>query len=108
MFKSFGLIAFLSIFSTAFTTKAIAGVTDPLPQTTQSTEIIKSKINVPICYMETANGKILDLSSLCKQSSSFRTRSNPPFFSPYNSSAIEKFDDELYEKGNRSLQWRRW
>lgn len=108
VFKLFWVIALLSIFSTAFRAKAIAGVTVPLPQTTQSTETIKSKISVPICYMETANGKILDLSSLCKQSTNFRNRSNPSSFSPYNSSAIKKFDDELYEKGNQSLQWRRW
>lgn len=98
MLKLFWLVACLYIVLTTFVAKASAGLTVP-SQKTESSEVIKSKIDVPICYMQTANGTILDLSSLCKQSSNLRTRSTQPSPSPYNYSSIKKFDDELYGEG---------
>lgn len=99
--KPFWLLVFLSIFFTAFLTRASFILATPSPQTTQSLEVIKSKVDVPTCYMETANGTVLNLSNLCQQlSTNSDTRSNLPSPSPYNSSLIKKFDDELYGKGN--------
>lgn len=100
MLKSVRLITLLSIFFMAFIAKANVGITVPLPQATQFSKVIQSKIYVPICYMETANGTILDLSSLCKKSSNSSMLSNPPSPSPYNYSLMKKFDEELYGEGN--------
>lgn len=96
MLKLFWLVACLYIVLTAFIAKASAGIPSQKPE---SSEVIKPKIDVPICYMETANGIILDLSSLCKQSPNLRTRSNQLSPHPYNYSSIKKFDDELYGEG---------
>lgn len=97
--KSFGLIASLSFALTVFIAEAAFSL--PLPQETQPSEVAKSEVDVPICYMQTANGRILSLSRLCEQQPvDSGIRSALPSPSPYNASAIEKFDDELYGKGN--------
>lgn len=98
MLKLLWLVACLYITLIAFIAKASAGLTVP-SQKPESLEVIKSKIDVPLCYMETANGTILDLSSLCQQSPNLRTLLNQPSPHPYNYSLIKKFDDELYGEG---------
>lgn len=100
MFKSFRLTILSTIVLTAFTTQASFSITKPLAQKTQSLEVTKPKVDVPICYMEAVNGSILNLSNLCKKSINSSTRSNPTSSNPYNDSLMKKSDDELYGKGN--------
>jgi hypothetical protein len=95
--KSFCPTASLTIAFTTFIAEATFSL--PLPQETQSPEVAKSEIDIPICYMQTADGRSLDLSSLCEEqpgNSSIRSARSSP--SPYNATAIKKFDDELYGK----------
>lgn len=95
----FVLIASLSFSLTLFINEATFSL--PLPQETQPSEVEKSEVDVPVCYMQTGNGRILPLGRLCeKQPVDSDIRSAPPSPSPYDASAIEKFDEELYGKGN--------
>lgn len=99
--KPFWLLAFLSILFTAFVTRASFILAKPSPQKPPALEVIKFKVDVPTCYMETAKGTVLNLSNLCQQpSTNSDTRSNSSSLKPYDSSLIKKFDDELYGKGN--------
>ncbi|MDZ4873355.1 MAG: hypothetical protein CLLPBCKN_002751 [Chroococcidiopsis cubana SAG 39.79] len=99
--KPFWLLVFLTIFFTAFITRASFTLAKSSPQKTPSVEVINFKVDVPTCYMETAKGTVLNLSNLCKQPyTNSDTRSNLSSPRPYNSSLIKKFDDELYGKGN--------
>jgi hypothetical protein len=50
--------------------------------------------------MQTADGNVLDLTSLCKEQSGSNLSASRPSPRPYNTSAINKFDDELYGEGN--------
>lgn len=63
-----------------------------------------SKTDVPICYVQWANNdRLADLTQFCgKQPKEFSrsqiTYPKPP--TPYDQSAIKKFDDSVYGKGN--------
>lgn len=95
----FMLIAFLSFSLTLFINEAAFSL--PLPQETQPSEVAKSEVDVPVCYMQTESGTTLPLGKLCeKQPVDSDIRSALPSPSPYDASAIEKFDEELYGKGN--------
>ena len=86
------LPTFLAVFAlTAFITEA--AFSHPLPQ--ESSKV--ATVDVPACYMQTANGTILSLSKLCKKQP---VDLAPTFPSPYDAAAIEKFDQELYGEGN--------
>lgn len=105
MFKSFRLITLLLLILIVFIAQASFSLPLPSIEKTQSSEVIESKVNIPMCYMETADGVILDLSNLCRQQfTDLDTRSTPPSPSLYNNSMINKFDDELYGKENRSIK----
>lgn len=99
MLKSF-LLTVLSTVLTTFLSETSYSLTVPIPQVTPSLKVAKSETKLPICYLETANGSILDLSKLCEQKqtdSSIRTKSST---SPYDASAIKKFNDDLYGEEN--------
>lgn len=99
MLKSFCLIALLSFALTQLIAASASSLS--IPQATQSLEISKFEVDVPVCYMQTANGRIVDLSSFCeKQPVDSGILSAPPSPSPYNAAAIKKFDDELYGEEN--------
>lgn len=104
MVKSFWLTASLSVALTASIAEAAFSV--PIPQENQSSGVVESKVakseaNVPLCYMKTADGRILDLSSFCdKQAGDSGLQAARPAPTPYNNSAIKKFDNELYGEEN--------
>ena len=49
----------------------ITGVakSDPISASSQYPEAQKSKVNEPLCYMQTADGRILDLQKMCSENS---------------------------------------
>ena len=101
MIKSFLMTALLAVALTIFIAEANFSLPPPLPQQIQSLEVVSSEVDVPICYMKTVDGRILDLSRFCeKKPGASSIRSVPPSPSPYNNSSIKKFDDELYGKEN--------
>lgn len=102
MFKSLRLIASLSVALTALIAEAAFSI--PPNQENQSVEasqeVKQSGVEVPLCFMQTADGKVLDLTSLCKEQPGANLSASSPAPSPYNTSAIKKFDDDLYGEGN--------
>lgn len=102
VFKSLRLITSLSVVSTALIAETTLSLPPPPPEN-QSVEAIQEALQVgaevPICYMRTADGKVLDLTSLCKEQPGNLSAVSPAP-RPYNASAIKKFDDELYGEGN--------
>lgn len=99
MFKSLRLITSLSVALTVLIAEITLSLPPPGNQSTEATrEVAQFNTEVPICYMQRADGRVLDLTSLCKeQSGNLSVRPAP---TPYNTSAIKKFDDELYGEGN--------
>ena len=104
MFKSLRLITYLSAVLTALIAETALSLPAPPPQENQSVEAIQEVpqvgAEVPLCYMRTAEGKVLDLTSLCKEQPGSNLSAVRPAPRPYNASAIKKFDDELYGEGN--------
>lgn len=102
MWNCFQLTVFLfTIILTQFTAEASLTARVPLAAKIQSLPVVKPDADVPICYMKTSDGSILNLSSLCKQEhTNSSTRSNQTFFNPYKDSQMKKSDDELYGKEN--------
>lgn len=102
MFKSLRLIPSLSVaLTTLFAETALSLPPPPDDQSVEATqEVPQSGAEVPICYMQTAEGKVLDLTSLCKEQPGSNLSGVSPAPRPYNASAIKKFDDELYGEGN--------
>lgn len=100
MFNLFRLTVLFTLVLTTFIAEASLSSTASL-QKTQASKVIKPDANVPICYMKTASGNILNLSNLCKQESiDSSTRSNRISPRAQNDSRMKKSDDELYGKGN--------
>lgn len=98
MFKSLRLIASLSVALTALIDEAAFSI--PPNKETQSVEVKQSGTDVPLCFMQTADGNVLDLTSLCKEQPGSNLSASRPTPRLYNTSAIKKFDDDLYGEGN--------
>jgi len=97
VFQLLRVSAFLTIISTFFLAESAFG--SPTIEENQSLEAVKIEENVPLCYITTADNRVLDLSSFCaKQAVAAST--NPPTPVPYNNSNIKKFDAELYGEDN--------
>lgn len=100
MFEFFRLTVLFTLVLTALTAEASLSNTASL-QKAQASKVTKPDANIPICYMKTANGNILNLSNLCKQESiNSGTRSNRISPRVRSDSRMKKSDDELYGKGN--------
>ena len=105
MFKPLWLITSLSVSLTLIAEVAFSA---PPPREQPSLEaeqrLAQFGSEVPICYIQTADGKVFDLTNLCKEQTGSETGTNVsavrPVPSPYNNAAIKKFDDELYGEGN--------
>lgn len=98
MLNPLRLTTYLSVALTAFLAKPVLSL--PVVQPSQGKEVA-SEVNVPVCYMQTADGNILDLSSLCdKQKIATIRLRRPAAPRVYNPALIKKFDDELYGEGN--------
>ncbi|MBD1908812.1 hypothetical protein NDI37_00075 [Funiculus sociatus GB2-A5] len=96
MLKTFVITTSLAFSLILLTNKAT--FSSPQPQRTPSSNLIKHDVNEPVCYLRTSDGRTLDLSSLCgTRPENIAIRKYP---SPYNTTAIKKFDDDLYGKGN--------
>lgn len=68
------------------------------PEKNQNPNVAEFERDVPVCYMQTSNHITLDLSSLCNQ-----TPKDPKVNAtrtPYNFTAIKKFNDEVYGEDN--------
>lgn len=102
MFKSLRLIASLSVALTVLIAEAAFSI--PPNKETQSVEVRQeakqSGTDVPLCFMQTADGNVLDLTNLCKEQPGSNLSASRPNPRPYNTSAIKKFDDDLYGEGN--------
>lgn len=88
-------IIILSLMITSLTKAALAL---PVQNSYSSTkQQVEPFIDTPICYMRTANGGILDLSSLCeaKPGTTVRIPSRQAM-NVYNYTRTNKFDRELY------------
>lgn len=99
MIKSLWLTLSLSIGLTAIlANNTFATTTEQEPQPPQ---VAQTEPETPLCYLQTSDGKVWDLNQLCQQQAQETTaRSTPQIRSPYNTSNIKKFDDDLYGKGN--------
>lgn len=103
MFKPLWLITSLSVTLTLITEVAFSA---PPPKKQPSLEaeqrLAQFGSEIPLCYIQTADGKVFDLTNLCKEQTGTGTNVSAvrPMPSPYNNAAIKKFDDELYGEGN--------
>jgi len=98
---------FLSAFLSLAMTVVIAKATDsrPVPQgmqfppeNIQLPEQAKANTDLPVCYLQTEDGRTLNLSRLCQTtpviSASRSTYPEPP--KVYNYVAMKAFDEQLY------------
>lgn len=106
MFKPLWLITSLSVTLTLIAEVAFSA---PPPKEQPSLEaeqrLAQFGSEIPLCYLQTADGKVFDLTNLCKeQTETGETGTNVSAVrsvpSPYNNATIKKFDDELYGEGN--------
>ena len=105
MFKPLWLIASLSVTLTLIAEVAFSA---PPPRKQPSLEAEQRAAQfgseIPLCYIQTADGKVFDLTNLCEEQTETGTGTNVsavrPVPSPYNNATIKKFDDELYGEGN--------
>jgi hypothetical protein len=68
---------------------------------TQSSNTSKPEVEIPICYMKTTHGKILNLANMCKPALVDRNNnSNPNSLAPYDDPRMKASDDALYGRGN--------
>lgn len=78
----------------------------PLPEKTQPPQVApEAKVtpeDEPICYEQLTSNTTLNLSSLCNQAPKDSQVSSTPTRTrtPYNFTAIKKFNDEVYGKDN--------
>lgn len=102
MFKSLWLTT--SLFVTLTTLIAEVALSVPPykenPSLKAKQQLAQLGNEVPLCYIQTSDGRVLDLTNLCKEQTGTNVSAIPPVSSPYNNSAIKKFDDELYGEGN--------
>lgn len=85
-----------------------AALSSPLPEKTQPSQsqvAPEAKVapeDEPICYEKITGNTTLNLSSLCNQApKDSQVRSTPTRTrTPYNFTAIKKFNDEVYGKDN--------
>lgn len=70
-------------------------------QKPKNTEVVKAELETPLCYLQTPDGKTWNLDRLCEQTPKDANSSQRvAVTNPYNSTAIKKFDDDLYGEGN--------
>lgn len=102
MFKSLWLTTCLSVTLTGLIAEVALGVPPrkQTPSVEAKQQLAEFRIEVPLCYIQTSDGRVLDLTNLCKEQSGTTVSAVRPITSPYNNSAIKKFDDELYGVGN--------
>lgn len=83
-----------------------AAFSSPPPEKTQPSQVApEAKVtpeDEPICYEQLTSNTTLNLSSLCNQApKDSQVRSTPTRTrTPYNYTAIKKFNDEVYGKDN--------
>lgn len=86
-----------------------AAFSSPPPEKTQPSQVAKPEANVatpqedvPVCYIQTTSDRTLNLSRLCNQTPKDKDSqvSSTPTRTPYNYTAIKKFNDEVYGKDN--------
>ena len=71
------------------------------PQKPENAEVVKAETETPLCYLQTPDGKTWDLNSLCEQTNKKPNSSQTiAVTNPYNSTAIKRFDDDVYGEGN--------
>lgn len=105
------LIALTCITATVSVSTAAFGLpsTQLLSQSSRNTSVTpspapSSDINVPVCYIQMPNSsQLIDLSRICGKDTQNSPRlqvtyPKPP--TPYNQSAIKKFDNSVYGEGN--------
>ena len=107
MLTFFRLTAFSVLALAVLGSEAVFG-SSPLKET-QPSQVAKPEANVvtpqedePICYEQITGNRTLDLSSLCNQAPKEPQVSSTPTRTrtPYNFTAIEKYNDEVYGKDN--------
>lgn len=96
MLKLFRLTAF-SVFVLSTLLGETAFGSSP-PKKDQNLNVAESETDVPVCYIQTTNNTILNLSRLCNQTP--KDSKVKPTRTPYNFTAIKKFNDEVYGKDN--------
>lgn len=83
-----------------------AAFSSPLPEKTQPSQVAPeakvAPVDEPICYEQLTSNTTLNLSSLCNQTPKNPNASSTPTRTrtPYNFTAIKKFNDEVYGKDN--------
>jgi hypothetical protein len=105
------LIVLTCITATVSVSTAAFGLpsTQLLSQSSRNTSVTpspapSSDINVPVCYIQMPNStQLIDLSRICGKDTQNSptlqvTYPKPP--TPYNQSAIKKFDNSVYGEGN--------
>ncbi len=71
------------------------------PQKSEPAEVVKAEVEVPLCYLQTPDGKTWNLNSLCEQTPKENNSTQTvAVTNPYNNVNIQKFDDDLYGEGN--------
>ncbi|MEQ8753892.1 MAG: hypothetical protein RID09_10305 [Coleofasciculus sp. G1-WW12-02] len=100
--KSFLMISFIAALVTLLVAKAT--FSNPVLPDTQPQGSINLNIDDPVCYMQTEDGTVLDLSNLCgkeqlsRPTSTARTYAQQP--QVYNVKKLKEFDDSLYGPEN--------
>lgn len=97
--KSLGLIVILV--TTITLVVAPATFSRPISPDYQQAETINPNLGEPVCYIQTEDGRVLELSQLCGKEpvnstnrSNNRTYPQPP--NVYNMAAMQAFDNSLY------------
>ncbi|MEQ9551829.1 MAG: hypothetical protein RIM23_19740 [Coleofasciculus sp. G3-WIS-01] len=99
--KSFLMISFISAIVTLMVAKAT--FSNPVPDN-QPQGSINMNVDDPVCYMQTADGTVLDLSNLCG-----KDQPSPPTATAltypqqpqvYNVKNLKNFDDSWYGVDN--------
>lgn len=96
--KLFQLTAFLFIALSALLGETAFGSSPT--EKAQNSKVSESVEDVPVCYIQTTNGTVLNLSSLCNQNPKDPKVNSAPTRTPYNFTAIKKFNDEVYGNDN--------
>lgn len=92
------VIAFLLFFAlTLSLSPVLSAPSNPKAQAPQPEKVVSLDADTPLCYMQTANGEVLDLSNLCnnEQQTEFTPVARRDT-GPYDSARINQFDRELY------------
>jgi hypothetical protein len=66
----------------------------------QPLEPVNPNFDEPFCYFQASNGRVIDLTSLCGQTSTLPLFSYPSPPQVYDAGAISTFDDAVYGEGN--------